>query len=181
MYATGPHALKTRTFSGASQKVSIGCASTISWIKPSIKDIKEGYCSDFPQGEFGSQKSKTPGKGMQTLSDPGSEEAGQSHADGTTLRATRATAHFARNDQKTPTTLGQVVVGGHTWISHTPGVQTKTLDPFAPGMHERLGLNKRRTHLPQLLLEGVLKRHLLRVPVLGGNCGSGVKAALACS
>ena len=99
---------------------------------------------------------------IETLSSPGTEEARQSHAGGTAFGTARSSADFASDDQGTNTALGQIVVRWHTGIRHEhKEFGQKAFDPFAKGMHKRLGLDKGCAHLPQLLLKGVLKRHSL--------------------
>src|SRR5258708_6796090 len=110
------------------------------------------------------QESEALVKRIETLSYPGAEEARQSHTGRTAFGTARAAADFASDDQGTNTALSQIVVGRHAWIGqeHKEFGQ-KTFNPFAERMHEGLGLGKRRTHLPEFLLERMLECHPLRV------------------
>lgn len=50
-------------------------------------------------------------KRVETLSHPGTEEAGQAHAGRTAFGAACPATDFARDDQRTHTALSQIVVG----------------------------------------------------------------------
>src|SRR5450432_2040273 len=100
------------------------------------------------------QESQTLRERIETLSDPGAEKARQSHTGRTAFGATCATTDFASDDEGAHTAFGQIVIGRHTGISHEDKeFGQKTLDPFAERMHDGLRPDKRRTDLPQLLLE----------------------------
>src|SRR6266699_4792960 len=121
-------------------------------------------------GEFGGQESKTLMERIQTLSDPGAEEARQSHAGRAAFGAARPPTDFASNDQGTHTAFGQIVVRRHAGVSYEhKEFRQKTFDPFAQRTHEGLGLGKRRAHLPEFLFKGVLKRHPLGMLFGGGQ------------
>ena len=115
---------------------------------------------------------------MKTLSNPGAEEACQSHAGRTAFGAARPPADFAGDDQGTHTAFGQIVVRWHAGIGYEhKEFGQKALDSLTERMHGSLGLGKRCTYLPQFLLEGVLERHPLSVLFRDGElrvrCGSG--------
>jgi hypothetical protein len=101
---------------------------------------------------------------VKTLSHPGTEKTRQCHPGRTAFGAARSPTDLASDDQRTNTAFGQIVVGRHARIRHEDKeFGQKVFDSFAEGMHESLGPDKRRAHLPQLLLEGVLERDPLGV------------------
>jgi hypothetical protein len=90
-------------------------------------------------------------KRIESLSDPGAEEAGLSHASHTPFGATTPAADFASDDQRTNTAFGQIVVGGHTGIGHEhKEFGQEALNSLAERVHRGLGLSKRGADLPQL-------------------------------
>lgn len=57
-----------------------------------------------------SEKSEALGERIETLGHPGPKETGQSHTGSTSLGAAGTAANFAGDDQRAPTSLGEVVV-----------------------------------------------------------------------
>src|SRR5581483_6791031 len=101
-------------------------------------------------------------KRIETLSKPAAKEARQPHSGRTAFGTARAPTDIARAAQRTNTAFGQIVVRGYAWVGHeNKEFGQKAFNPFTQGPHGGPCVDKRRTQLPQLLLEGVLERHPL--------------------
>src|SRR5215470_6876461 len=97
---------------------------------------------------------------VESLSEPGAEEAGECHASRAAFGTTGSPADFASDDQRANTAFGQVIVGGDPRIGdEDKEFGQKAFDPFTERLHGSLGLDKRRTDLPEFLLKGMLQRH----------------------
>ena len=94
------------------------------------------------------------------MSHPGAKEASQPHAGPTALRAARATADFASDDQGTHAALCEIVVCRHSRDrDKDKQFWQKALNALAERLMGDFLLHKGLTECPQLLLEGVLLRH----------------------